>query len=60
MARLPRCSVCEKNIIFTTKCTLYYNGIPNDVLTEQKECPYYKQRKIELAGDDDLPIAKGR
>lgn len=59
MARLPKCAGCIHWHILTVKCSVYPQGIPNDIFLEFRECDKY-ELEPNTEYDESLPIAKGR
>lgn len=63
MARLPHCSECiHSKDLFGTECKFHPEGIPNNILIEERLCEHYSTEKLgaQDGNHEGLPIAKGR
>lgn len=59
MVRLPKCVSCIHCNIWKIECSIYPQGIPNNIFLERSECDKYEP-ETDTDVDESLPIAKGR
>lgn len=59
MARLPKCASCIHCDMWKAVCSIYPQGIPNNIYLEYSGCDKYAL-EIDTDVDESLPLAKGR